>query len=58
MKGPRTLSKVDLSEGHPLHEACTQQLAGLVAFSNAQVSAKNYKAYKETVKYGPIKRIK
>lgn len=58
MKGPRTSSKVDLSEGHPLNETCTQQLAELVAFSNPQLSAKNYKAYKETVKYDPIKRIK
>lgn len=57
MKSPRTSSKVDLSESHPLNEACTQQLAEVVAFSNAQF-LKNYKAYKETGKYGPIKRIK
>lgn len=58
MKGPRTSSKVDLSEGHPQHEAYTQLLAEVVAFSNTQLSAKNYKTYKETGKYGPIKRIK
>lgn len=55
MKGPRTSIKVDL---HPQHEAYTQLLAEVIAFSNTQMSAKNYKTYKETGKYGPIKRIK
>lgn len=55
MKGLRTFSKVDFSEGHPLDEACIQQVAETVVFSNDQVSGK---ITRPTKKQGNMAQLK
>ena len=45
-------------QGSLLQEASKQRLGEVVIFSNAQISAKNYKGYKEIGKCDPIKGTK